>query len=239
MATRAQRLLRLLVVAGFAPAAAHAADVGARMAAPEHLEAMLADLSSAAAQLEPHSPARDAFEAGRLDDARAMLGFRPLAESPTPEGFPSYTPVGVIEVKRYPAYRKAVGPNFWALFNHIQSRSIPMTAPVEMEGANGRRGDQPMAFLYQNTEVGALGSANGVEVEQTPATTVVSLGVRGEMSQARVDEALSRLEAWLSEQSEWRRAGEPSRRVFAYNSPMVSAGDRYWEVQLRLLPATR
>ena len=56
-------------------------------------------------------------------------------EAPLPDGFPTYTPVGEIEVKRYPAYRKAEttgGVAFWTLFQHIKTAGISMTAPVEM-----------------------------------------------------------------------------------------------------------
>ena len=62
-------------------------------------------------------------------------GFKPVVEAPLPDGFPTYTPVGKIEVKQYPAYRKAETSGrvaFWTLFEHITSSGISMTAPVEM-----------------------------------------------------------------------------------------------------------
>lgn len=217
---------------------AYAAGRGERMPAVEYVEGLLADLPAAAEQLEPHSPVRAAIEAGEVERAREMLAFRPYAEAPLPEGFPAFTPVGVIEVKQYPAYRKAVGSAFWPLFNHIQNQGIPMTAPVEMRSApkdapNGGN-DGAMAFLYQNTEVGELGPIDGVAVEETPETLVASLGMRGRMSEATAAEAKATLEAWLADQTEYRRAGEEPFRLFGYSSPMVPDTEKYWEAQVLL-----
>lgn len=215
---------------------AYAVGSGERMPSHPEVEAWLADLPAAAERLEPHSPAREAIEAGELDAAREMLRFRPLSESPTPEGFPPFTPVGVIEVKTYPTYRKAVGPSFWPLFRHIQKQDIPMTAPVEMSRPAGRNGDGGMAFLYQNTQVGQPGPIDGVGVEDTPETVVASLGVRGRMNEATAEAARERLEAWLASQSEYKRvdAGDASFRLFGYNSPMVPNRNKYWEAQMLL-----
>ena len=51
---------------------------------------------------------------GRLMGAEASGGeeFKPIKEAEMPKGFPGYTPVGKIEVKQYPAYRKASGEQF-------------------------------------------------------------------------------------------------------------------------------
>lgn len=213
---------------------AYAAGRGERLPAPDYVAALLADLPSAADKLAPHSPAREAIEAGDLDVAREMLAFRPLDEAPLPEGFPRFTPVGVIEVKRYPAYRKAVGPSFWTLFQHISKRSIPMTAPVEMRGdaAADVRGE--MAFLYQNTSVGAPGPIDGIAVEDTPEMVVASLGVRGRMTGEKARAARAALEAWLRDQNEHRPVEGEAFRLFGYNSPMVPEGSAYWEAQIVL-----
>lgn len=66
-------------------------------------------------------------------------------EAPLPEGWPAATPVGEVQVKRYPAYRVAIAGGaeptarpasqdrlFGVLFSHIKDEGIPMTAPVEM-----------------------------------------------------------------------------------------------------------
>jgi len=45
--------------------------------------------------------------------------FQPIKEADMPQGFPRCTPVGQIEVKTYPAYRKATASGmarFWTLF---------------------------------------------------------------------------------------------------------------------------
>ena len=145
----------------------------------------------------------------------------------------------MIEVKRYPAYRKAVGPSFWPLFQHIQKQGIPMTAPVEMTSSTGVRGDGEMAFLYQTTQVGALGPIDGVAVEDTPETLVASLGVRGRMNKQLAEQAKQSLEAWLASQDQYRRVGEETNsfRMFGYNSPMVPNREKYWEAQLLIEPA--
>jgi len=207
---------------------------GERMPMPEYVEKLLANLATAPDQLQPHSPARQAIESGDLEAARKMLAFQPLAEAAVPKGFPAFTPVGVIEVKIYPSYRKAEGPGFWPLFQHIQSRSIPMTAPVEMTAAN-RSPRSEMAFLYQSTKVGNTGEVeNGVAVVDAAETTVASLGVRGRMTPQVASEAKTALVAWLNQQEQYERVGkgEASFRYFGYNSPMVPDREKYWEAQL-------
>jgi hypothetical protein len=199
---------------------------------------LLADLPEAAAKLEPLSPVRESLEAGKLDEARAMLAFLPRDEAPVPKGFPSFTPVGVIEVKQYPAYRKAVGDGFWQCFRHISERNIPMTAPVEMRepGMDPDSPKQRMAFLYSDTAVGDLGPIDGVKVTDTPAATVASLGVRGSMNKKSAAAAKERLGQWLAQSTEYRIApgSESPWRMFGYNSPMVPASDRYWEAQVEI-----
>ena len=209
---------------------------GERMPAAEYVEELLANLPAATERLEPCSPVRQAVAAGELEKAYKMLSFRPLAEAPIPKGFPSFTPVGVIEVKTYPAYRKAEGPGFWPLFQHIQARSIPMTAPVEMT-ADNRSPRSDMAFLYQSTQVGSTGKVeNGVAVVDAAETTVASLGVRGRMTPQTAGEAKASLVAWLKQQEKFERVGEgdASFRYFGYNSPMVADRNKYWEAQLLL-----
>lgn len=162
-----------------------------------------------------------------------MLTFGPRKESDLPKGFPTYTPVGVVEVKEYPAHRKAVANRFWTLFRHIQSNGIAMTAPVEMEyGQNqsGKMSQQSMAFLYGNPEIGEAGQSGDVLVANVEPLTVVAIGVRGGRSQASVAEAHRFLVKWLEAQPEYEASGSP--RVMGYNSPMVRLGDRFFEVQI-------
>ncbi|MEN1680252.1 MAG: heme-binding protein [Planctomycetota bacterium] len=204
-----------------------------RMQPPDEVDAMLADLAAAAESQPAQSPLRQAVEAGESEAAREMLEFRPYNEAPLPEGFPTYTPVGVIQVKQYPAYRKADGPAFWPLFQHIKSEGIPMTVPVEMTQMS--RGNRPMSFLYQNTSVGDAGADEdipGVTVNDAEPAIAVSLGIRGRMNPQTAADAKERLEAWLADQTEYRAAGEEAVRYFGYSSPMVPDRDKYWETQI-------
>lgn len=104
--------------------------------------------------------------------------FKPIVEASLPDGFPGYTPVGEIEVKHYPAYRKAGTSGrvaFWTLFGHIKSERIGMTAPVEMtfqkDGPPMGR-EQSMGFLYGNKNAGNAGRKGNVDVIDVPAIRV-------------------------------------------------------------------
>jgi hypothetical protein len=161
--------------------------------------------------------------------------FQPIIESEMPEGFPDPTPVGEVEVKSYPVYRKAEsGGGFWTLFMHIKKKDIPMTAPVELdynpgESESYREGN--MSFLYGDPEWGEAGQDGRVEVADVPEMTVVSIGVRGRRSNSTVAAAHARIEEWLEENIEqYSSAGE--LRVMAYNSPFVPERNRYFEVQV-------
>lgn len=163
-------------------------------------------------------------------------------ESPVPEGWPALTPVDEIRIKHYPAYRAAVieageqggtqGGMFRPLFNHIKRQDIAMTAPVEMTyDAQGRQ--ESMAFLYRTADMGALGSDDAdqrVEVRDIPASTALSIGLKGNYSHDRFTEAVARLSAWLADNDQWRATGEP--RYLGYNSPFVPSWMRYGEVQV-------
>lgn len=174
------------------------------------------------------------------ESALADLRFRPVIEGEQPPGFPPLTPVGEIERKSYPGYRLAktdgeggaVGGNtvapFFRLFRHIQAREIPMTIPVEMEMADEKM--RSMAFLYPDSETGETGDAEEeVEVTDVPAMRVVSIGVRGDTTDAAVSEALGRLTEWLAAHPDAK--AEPGYRVLGYNGPMTAPAKRYFEVQ--------
>lgn len=196
-------------------------------------------------------------EAGALRRAltavAADVSFRPRVEAPVPPGWPAFTPINEVRVKTYPAYRAAFttrnpvmfreSRNFWTLFQHISSRNIPMTAPVEMPMSEGARGlrEAGMAFLYPDMQTGTPGETdNGaVQVVDVAPATVVSIGIRGKSTDARVKAAYDRLTAWLDAHAgEWERAGSP--RVMGWNSPSVPDRLSYTEVQIpvrRVTPA--
>jgi hypothetical protein len=167
----------------------------------------------------------------------AAEDFKPIKEADTPDGFPPYTPVGQIEVKQYPAYRKATASGmveFWTLFNHIKENNIPMTAPVEMDygdPSTDRPAERSMSFLYEKPDVGSAGTKGRVEVVDVPAATVVSIGCRGSQTTAAVTEARKKLLAYLDEHKAEHAAAGPVR-VLGYNSPFVPRDRNYFEVQI-------
>lgn len=168
---------------------------------------------------------------------RENNGFKPVVEAPLPDGFPTYTPVGKIEVKHYPAYRKAQasgGSAFPTLFAHITGAGISMTAPVEMtyqqDGPPVGR-EQSMAFLYGNTSIGAPGQKGNVNVVDVPAATVVCIGMRGQRSDDVLKQAEQQLRSWL-EQNKSRYKQNGPVRVMGYNSPFVPRDRQFFEVQI-------
>lgn len=177
-----------------------------------------------------------------------------LIDTPLPVGYPEPTAPGAIELKRYPVVRRAevtgksapdLGSNFafWPLFNHIKDRNIEMTSPVEMNYSNIDKnppdgGDVvpeswTMSFLYRRVDQGPLGAdekRKNVKVVDSPAVTVIALGVRGPYGFQRMRKQWKLLETWLSEQNVWDAAGEP--RVFYYNGPDRRERDKWAEVQI-------
>ncbi len=168
-------------------------------------------------------------------------------DAPLPAGYPAPTPPGSIELKQYPMARRAEvsgqgrpddrgESGFWPLFNHIQSRDIPMTAPVEMDYA-GMSVDEPtrieswtMAFLYEDTEQGQLERDGNVEVVDTEPVTVISIGVQGRYGVAPVSRGVSALKQWLDANPEWEVIADP--RALNYNGPMRPPSLWWSEVQL-------
>ena len=174
-------------------------------------------------------------------EARDILRFEPLVEAPLPDGFPTPTPVGEIQVQHYPKYRQAYtemtlieGRAFLTLFNHIQRREIAMTAPVEMTYAftgGSVLKKSRMSFLYRSTDQGELGNQGKVQVVDIPAQMALSMGIRGEATIETIKDAKRRLEDWLkTHDNEYEAAG--ALRVMGYNSPFVSNSKRFTEVQI-------
>lgn len=169
----------------------------------------------------------------RADDEE----FRPIIEAQMPAGFPQYTPVRDVQIKRYPAYRKvqaaaSAGRAFWTLFSHIKQNQIAMTAPVEMTYSDGQRPrESSMAFLYGRPDLGRSGKKDSVEVIDVPPKSVVSTGVRGPRTAQSVAEARARLHAWL-EDNKADYSSDGPLRVMAYNSPFVPRNRNYFEVEI-------
>lgn len=169
-----------------------------------------------------------------------MLTYRIALSGEMPDGFPEPTPVGEIQVKNYPVYRLARtasenSTGFFKLFAHIKVNRIEMTTPVEMtysaESKNAPKQIE-MAFLYGNTDLGKAGNKlGGITVQDIPALTTVSIGLKGEVDAMNVSEAERRLVTWLEQLgTDYERAG--NLRVLGYNGPDRPADLRYFEVEL-------
>ena len=207
-------------------------------------------LTGALAQIKDQASARDqawtlrhALESvyGSLDEPATVRAsaeaFHPIKEAEMPKGFPDYTPVGQIEVKRYPAYRKATASGmaeFWTLFNHIKQNHVAMTAPVEMDYGDPqlqKPTERSMSFLYGKADEGTAGKQGAVVVNDVPAMTVVSTGCKGNRTSSSVAEARGKLVDYLAEHKDEYIAAGPVR-VMAYNSPFVPRDKNFFEVQI-------
>lgn len=163
--------------------------------------------------------------------------FQPIKEAEMPRGFPKYTPVGQIEIKEYPAYRKATASGmaeFWKLFAHIQQNNVAMTAPVEMDygdPSKEKSKERSMSFLYGSTDLGKQGKQGDVDVSDVPAMKVVSIGCRGGRTSAAIAEAKKKLIDYLAEKKDAYEIAGPMR-VMGYNSPFVPRDKNFFEVQI-------
>ena len=176
-----------------------------------------------------------------LREAKETLAFKPFIEAPLPEGFPEPTPVGEIQIKKYPAYRFATtqmagaeSGAFWTLFTHIKKNDIAMTAPVEMtygEGGTNKLQAKAVAFLYRSPNQGKAGTDEKVEVIDVAPVMALSLGLRGDVTKTRLAEAKVHLDTWLKEHAKDYEASGPLR-VMGYNSPFVAAKNRFSEVEI-------
>jgi hypothetical protein len=173
---------------------------------------------------------------GMINPASAEQ-FKPIKEAELPRGFPGYTPVGQIELKDYPAYRKASSSGaaeFWTLFMHIKQNNVKMTAPVEMDVADPSA-ESPkklrMSFLYERPDQGRAGTMGSVDVSDVPPMKVVSIGCRGPQTSTAIDEARQKLLKYLEENRDLFSVAGPMR-VMGYNSPFVPRDRNFFEVQI-------
>lgn len=151
---------------------------------------------------------------------------------------------GETPVKSRTERRREMDGAFMKLFNHIKKHDIAMTSPVDMGYAEVDSGSVEddvapeqvsMAFLYRRTDQGESGEDGDVMVEDLPARTYVSIGVRGGYTDERFMENLKVIDAWLVENEDaWVADGPP--RYLGYNSPFVPPFMRYGEVQRPVRP---
>lgn len=197
------------------------------------LDLMDLEAALAAASRKPGDKAWNLRHA--FDRITTNADFEPRIEASLPKGFPAAGPVGRVVEKSYPGYRAARADGrgaFWMLFRHIKKNDVQMTAPVEMRMDDAMR-QVNMAFLYEAPDQGEAGPQGRVKVLDLEPVTVLSVGVRGARSQERVEQARKAIEAKL-EADGYQRAGD--WRMMGYNSPMVPAEKRFWELQI---PVTR
>jgi len=231
------------------PNAPEVAEV-AQVAAPAVATGARADTASMDASEATAAPDSSATSATQAVKTRRASTFW-IKEAPLPEGWPALTPVGVVQVKDYPDTRAAVvrrdsshgstgrasGGMFRSLFNHIKSRDIAMTAPVDM----GYRDDETqamtsMAFLYRRPDQGVTETNGTVSVENFAARPYVSIGLRGGYNDDRFGDALAAIDQWLEANADtWQADGPP--RYLGYNSPFVPGMMKYGEVQRPVRPA--
>lgn len=161
-----------------------------------------------------------------------------------PQNFPEPTSVGEIEIKSYPRYRAvtythtgelsgATRQAFDPLFQHISQNQIAMTTPVEAryhEGDNRYNSYSEVSFLYSSPEIVPVQVQSNVEITDTAAMTVVSIGIQGSYTWESYQQNLYKLQHWLQQHTEYKIVGSP-RRLF-YNSPMTPEALKYSEVQI-------
>lgn len=177
--------------------------------------------------------------------------------TPLPQGYPTPTPPGAIELKKYPLVRRAEvtatnintdgGRNvaFWPLFNHIQRKEIAMTSPVEMDYPDLRietvkessspSSNWTMSFLYRTPDMGEAGKDGAVLVVDRPALTVLALGMQGQYLSTKDARGVLKLREWLDANPGWKPAG-PARALY-YNGPDVAPAFQWSEVQIPVEPA--
>jgi len=187
---------------------------------------------------------------GIIAIAVVAVGVYQASSAPLPEGFPSPTPDGQIEVKSYPAYRSATyratgelataaNRAFSPLYQHISSNEISMTAPVETRypsstreasGSLNETGVAQVSFLYRSTDIYPKEIANNISVEDLPPMTVVSLGLVGDYGYQSYQEGLARLNDWLRQHREYEVVGSPRR--FFYDGPYIPDALKRSEIQI-------
>lgn len=208
--------------------------------------------SPAAREARPNERVGGDLEAQVGREGESWRSGRQFTEAPLPVGYPAPTPVGSIEIKRYPSVRRAEisgkgsvrgasQQGFYPLFNHIKNNDIAMTAPVEMDlpgwSATDDRAPESwtMSFLYRVPELRETGQDGRVTVRDTQPVTVLSIGTTGNSGVASMRDELASLEAWLAGQGRWKAVGAP--RWLAYNGPYIPAQRRWCEVQIPIAVA--
>lgn len=198
--------------------------------------AMMLGSTAATAVEPPETPA----------DVDWPQGF--VNEAPLPEGFPPPSEVGKIVEKTYPAARTywakgTVNTAFWRCFSHLKQKKHEMTAPVVWE-YDHRDPEEPkllkllsdpvtverLHFILEDPTLDEVGEAGAVTVADMPKQRVLSIAYQGKLTAEAVHRCEKKLQEELEQRDDVKSAGQP--RIFGYNSPMVKAEKRYWDIQL-------
>lgn len=176
------------------------------------------------------------------------IGAYSAIAAPLPQGFPEPTEAGAIEVKNYPAYRaatvnysgqlsEAANRSFYTLYQHLEANEISMTAPVEtrypmatLQTENEESGEAKVSFLYRRSDMIPEQVAENIEIEDIPAMTVVSLGLRGGYDYPSYQSGIAQLRRWLEQHPQYVVIGAPRR--FFYDAPYIPSPFKRSEIQI-------
>ncbi len=177
-----------------------------------------------------------------------LFGAYSAASAPLPEGFPSPTADGEIEIKQYPAYRSATvqvtgdlgsasSRGFSPLFRHISDNNISMTAPVEaqypaatLQAHAATQGETAVSFLYRNLNIMPQAVEQDVRVDDIAPMTVVSFGVKGGYEYGIYTKGIEQLQGWLAAHPEYTVIGSPRR--FFYDGPFIPDALKRSDIQI-------
>ncbi|MEM6884293.1 MAG: heme-binding protein [Verrucomicrobiota bacterium] len=139
----------------------------------------------------------------------------------------SKTDVGTIEIKTLPEMRalKHTGETsdyfeennglFMPLFRYIEKNDLAMTVPVESEMAPATM----MFFIGSEVDISEIESTEQIEVVTIPERQVLAVGIRGDYSEEKYQQALEQAMLWVQEHPDYVAAG-PARMIY-WNGPYV------------------
>lgn len=159
--------------------------------------------------------------------------YRP--EAPLPKDWPAPGPFDQATLKSYPVSLAAISqepsPNraFRALFQHIKTNQIPMSAPVMMQTDIQTNTYTQMAFLYPTPSVTAAESkGSSIRIEALAPQKVLSYAWLGRRSNHNIQTARLAIE----KEAERLQLPKPIHyRVLGYNSPFIPWWHQTHELQ--------
>ena len=134
------------------------------------------------------------------------------------------TPVDTLEIKNLPERVALIttapgdafenrGTAFMKLFDYIRANQVSMSVPVQANPSTNE-----MIFLVGSEDQARHPQSDtNVTVHTLPATTVVSLGLRGRYTRDQYAGGLKKVTEWLSSHPEWQTNAPPY--LVYWNSP--------------------